>query len=422
MLNESNTPNSPKNVLFVHYGDDWIRGSEVCLINLVGSLSKERFSAVIWTNNHALHNKVSGRYISYLSPFVFMANELTPESGIIQWINLIKTTITIIKEHNISVIHVNSGAPCQWMLVASYLTGTPIVTHLHSDYGIKDRLSFGLLAAPLLVTVSVAISQSLRADGVQPNRFRHIANGINQPSNNHKSLINVKQRLGISQETQLMVTVGSLIHRKGVDRLIRLVNKLTNEPVQYHLLVIGDGIERNRLEMLAHQLEVGDKIHFVGEQHDVYGWLKGGPDLFISGARNEAFGLVLAEAASACIPVIAPEVDGIPEVLKHNHSALLYKNHTTEHIAGLVKQLCSSPELQARLIRKAKSRVDSKFSITSNTRQFENLYTEILNTPKLAKPSLKTLVNPFIKVLVSQLWLSVKRRVANINLGRLSNV
>ncbi|MDN3684770.1 glycosyltransferase [Vibrio sinaloensis] len=55
---------------------------------------------------------------------------------------------------------------------------------------------------------------------------------------------------------------------------------------------------RDRLETHADCLHLNEHVHFIGEQDNVIGWLKG-CDAFISGARSEAFGLVIAEAALA---------------------------------------------------------------------------------------------------------------------------
>ncbi|NMT19214.1 glycosyltransferase, partial [Vibrio parahaemolyticus] len=69
-----------------------------------------------------------------------------------------------------------------------------------------------------------------------------------------------------------------------------------------------------------------ERVHFVGEQHNAGAWMCGNADAFISGAYEEAFGLVLGEAALAQLPIVAPKTGGIPELFEHNHSALLYQN------------------------------------------------------------------------------------------------
>ncbi|WP_375754016.1 glycosyltransferase [Vibrio sp. HN007] len=381
----------PSNILFVHYGDNWIRGSETCLLNLVKSLDQDKFRPIVWTNNMSLQDRLQGIAPCTLSSFSFLANELTPDAGFCDWLKQISNAVKLIRQHNIDLIHVNSGAPCQWMVIASYLTKVPMVTQLHSDYSWKDRVTLGLHIAPMLITVSRAISKNLRREGVTSEKLRVISNGCAQPRNNH-AVLDVKRKLGLTSSDVLLVSVGSLIHRKGMDTLIKAVHSLKEETRQYHLLIVGEGEERANLEALCQKLGIENRIHFVGEQSNVYQWLRGGTDIFVSGARSEAFGLVFVEAAFASVPVIAPERDGIPEVLSNNHSALLY-NEDTE-LPHLIKRLADTPRLQQRLSITAKQNAENEFSIQANTQAFERLYMEILNTPEKARPRMASLLHP----------------------------
>lgn len=399
-----------KNILFVHYGDNWIRGSEVCLINLVNSLNRQEFNPIIWTNNEALFNHLDNTETCLHSSFHFLANELTPGTRFTSWQQQISEAIRVVKENDIDLIHVNSGAPCQWMVIASFLTKVPMVTQLHSDYCWRDRITFGLHLAPLLVTVSKAISHNLRREGVKERNLKVISNGCTAPNSSSQLPFNVKALLGLTAEDVLLVSVGSLIHRKGMDKLIKTIHLLKQEKNTYHLLIIGEGEKRDDLKALCNKLKVTERVHFAGEQHDVYRWLQGGPDMFISGARNEAFGLVLAEAALASLPVIAPNRDGIPEVLPNNHSALLYDDNSEQAIASLVIKLAKNPELQRRLSITAKLRVKEKFSIDANTRSFEKLYREVLSTPAIGTPRLNALMYPFSYALFTGLLSRLKRK------------
>lgn len=411
----------PANILFVHYGDNWIRGSEVCLINLVDSIDRQAFTPIIWTNNASLHKRILESEQSILSPFRFLFNELTPDTTFNGWIKQIADAVRIIKEYKIDLIHVNSGAPCQWMVVASYLTHVPMVTQLHSSYSWKDKITLGLYHAPLVITVSHAIRRSLRQEGAKFRNLKVISNGCTPPQSSGLPPMDVKKLLGLSKDHLLLVSVGSLIHRKGMDKLIKVIHCLNGSKNRYHLLIIGDGEERAALEKLCQQLQLESQIHFIGEQPDVYRWLQNGPDIFISGARNEAFGLALAEAALAPLPVIAPYRGGIPEVLQNRRSALLYRDDCENSIANVVKELASNPQLQQRLATTAKRHVEQTFSVTNNTRSFEKLYRNVINHPSKGVPSLSSLFYPFsYTFLVSALRLLKQRALATFSLKEIS--
>ena len=59
-----------KTLLFVHYGNDWIRGSEICLINLIKSINHQKYNCILWCNQQCLADKVQKQLsASYVTPF-----------------------------------------------------------------------------------------------------------------------------------------------------------------------------------------------------------------------------------------------------------------------------------------------------------------------------------------------------------------
>ena len=147
-------------------------------------------------------------------------------------------------------------------------------------------------------------------------------------------------------------------------------------PVQ--LVIAGDGPDKNSLQALAIDLDVEHCVHFLGSRNDVAGLLRGGADLFVSGAREEVFGLALAEANLASIPVVAPEVGGIPSVVKDNVNGFLVAPGNSISLAGAIDCLYRNPKLKEELGRAGRERVLRKFRIETNVSHFENIYLELL--------------------------------------------
>ncbi|NOH98656.1 glycosyltransferase family 4 protein [Vibrio sp. 99-70-13A1] len=368
-----------KRILYVHYGDNWIRGSEVCLINLIDSLNKERYTPFLWTNCPALLHHYEGHNItSELSAFPLIGGWQSPRFDTVSWCHLVKHAIHYIKTYGIDVIHVNSGAPCQWMCLAARICQVPLVTQLHSHYQLRDRFTLGLHMSPHIVCVSDAISKELLSDGYPKNKLSVIPNGV---SMNFKRYVNVRQTLHIPDNAFVFATVGSLIIRKGVDLIIQALKHISPAG-NIHLVVIGEGEERKNLETLVSKLGLSDNVHFVGEQSNVSNWLVGGVDAFVSGAREEAFGLVLAEAGLAKLPVVAPQVGGIPEFIKHEITGLLYspKNPIID-MASCMLALISNVSLRSRLAENLYQLASTRLTIESNTHALESLYARITHEP-----------------------------------------
>ena len=275
------------------------------------------------------------------------------------------------------MIHVNSGAPCQWMIIASRMMNVPLVTQLHSPYPARDRITLGLHLSPHTTAVSRHVGGQLTQEGYPQQRLSTIHNGIDVTKLMEQAKVDSKAAIGLPDDCTLFATVGSLIYDKGMDRLITAIQNLNMEYADTHLLVIGDGPMRYELERLAKALYVENKVHFVGEQNNVVGWLKG-CDAFVSGSRREAFGLAIAEATLANIPVIAPREGGIPEFIHHGVTGLLYPNHGTAPIAKMMTALLEHKKFGQQLSKEAHQHITRHFDINVSSKKIFHLYRQLL--------------------------------------------
>lgn len=367
-----------KTILFVHYGDDWIRGSERCLLDLIRYVCRRNYRPIVWTNNRDLIKQLGVMGIdTQYNEFPLLLGWKAPRFDIATWFNLIEQGCNIIKQYQADLVHVNSAAPCQWMAASARITGTPLVTQLHCSYTIRDRLTLGIHASPNIISVSNHVAHSVLKDGYPKSQLHVIHNGIDTKLLESQPCVNAKQQLGLDSESFLFATVGSLIRRKGVDRLIKALRHVTLEYPHAHLLIIGDGPLRDRLETHVDYLHLNEHVHFVGEQDNVVGWLKG-CDAFVSGARSEAFGLVIAEASLAKIPVIAPQVGGIPEFVKHGETGVLYPNTGPAIITKAMRIAIKKPKLCHQLAQNAYQHIVDHHDIDVSCHKIVKVYRAML--------------------------------------------
>ncbi|QIA63630.1 glycosyltransferase [Vibrio astriarenae] len=372
-------------LLIVHYGDNWIRGSEVCLMNMIDSLDN-RYVPIVWTNNPAFADYAEANHIIVEQsefPELVCLHSGQRKIDWNNWCLLFNKARYLIRKHHIKLIHVNSGAPCQWMASAARATHTPIVAQLHCEYNLHDRFTLGLHTVPNIITVSHAISQSLLEEGYEQHRLHVVHNGVPVTSKEDIEPVNIREELGINEDAKIILSVGSLIERKGVDRLISTIYRLREEGINAHLVVIGDGECKTLLEQFAQAINVEDYVHLIGEQNNVNAWLHGGANLFISGARSEAFGLVLVEAALAGIPVIAPATGGIVEVIKDRKTGLLYPNNkdAVEHITQRATSILYDQEYGQELAAAGLTHAQQHFSVENNVSHIEAVYEHVLLQP-----------------------------------------
>ncbi|CAH0529964.1 glycosyltransferase [Vibrio hippocampi] len=376
------------NILYAHYGEEWIRGSEQCLLNLLDHIDKRHFQPIVWSNNQVLCQRTEAMQIAtHHDTFSLLGYGYRDKASFWQWGKLVTRAVKLIRRHQIGLIHVNSAGPCQWLVFAAKLCQVPLVTQLHSPYILSERFYSGCYASSKIIAVSHAVSHDILADGYPHKQLAVIHNGIAALPASLHSPYWVREQLGLSPETRLFATVGSLIHRKGIDRLINALAQLHRQGEkrhtqgeQLHLLVIGDGPLKKQLQDIAKQQQVDHLVTWAGEQRDVYQWLSGGIDGFVSGAREEAFGLVVAEAALAKLPVIAPNIGGIPEFVAHQHSALLYDDDQ-----GLLQcwsdLLTDFDTLAPTLSANAQQTVAHNLTLDNNANKIERVYHHVLSEP-----------------------------------------
>ncbi len=152
----------------------------------------------------------------------------------------------------------------------------------------------------------------------------------------------LRDRLGLTG--RVVLTVARLVPHKGIDLALRAL------PEDASYLVVGDGPDRGRLEALAQQLGVAGRVRFAGRLSDddlaaAYGLA----DAFVLPSRDlgdggvEGFGIVLLEAASFGVPVVAAESGGIADAVIDGTTGLLVRPGDVDGLTRAVRVLLSDP-------------------------------------------------------------------------------
>ncbi|MGL5606273.1 MAG: glycosyltransferase family 4 protein [Plesiomonas sp.] len=374
----------PIPILFVHYGDTWIRGSERCLLDLLAGLDTRQYLPVVWSNNSALLTQVAQLGIEvYFTPFTLIGGWHAPRCDLRAYWRLLRQASDIIREHEIKLIHCNSGAPCQWMVPVARSYHLPLFAHLHARYQPRDRYSLLLHQVSFAAGVSKPVLEGLIDDGVPNHRLKVIYNGIDANRLALHPITDIRQQLGIHNDALLLISVGSLIVRKGMDILIDAVKKLQDKQRNVVLVILGEGEAHTALLQQIQELGVIHQVFIVGEITDVGGWLRGGADIMVSAAREEVFGLVLAEAGWAGLPVIASRVGGIPDVVADQVSGLLFPAEDVNALVAAIEQLHDSADLRLQMGESGRLRVLQQFSVERYIQDIQAVYQQLLTNPEM---------------------------------------
>ncbi|MGL4734599.1 MAG: glycosyltransferase family 4 protein, partial [Enterovibrio sp.] len=327
-------------ILFVHYGDARLRGSERCLLNLIANLDKNRFSPIVWCNSENLAQQCNNLAIpAYVDHFALFFDPPKSNATLKTFSGLITRAIELINLHHVQLIHANNGAPSQWLIWAARKAKLPLLQHLHACYPFYQRLGFAFYHTSMTICVSRAVQKQLLDDGCEPRRCQVVVNGADVDALLAQQVVDLRQFLHLPASAFIAVTVGELVYAKGVDLLLEASFSLRKKGFSLELVVIGDGELRGELQAQAAELGLQTHVHFLGQQPAVIGLLRGGADLYVSGTREESFGLSLLEASIAKLAVVAPLVGGISDVIEHEKTGILVEPNSSAAIADAISEL-----------------------------------------------------------------------------------
>ena len=161
--------------------------------------------------------------------------------------------------------------------------------------------------------------------------------------------------------------VGRLVERKGVTHLIEAVRRLPAD-LEARLVVIGDGPERQSLEAQTRAAGLEGRVEIRGRVSDAalreaYGAadVLVLPSILDARGDTEGLGVVLLEAMSYGVPVVASDIGGITDIVENEKSGLLTPPAEPELLARALERLARDPALAARLVTAGEQRVRAAF-------------------------------------------------------------
>lgn len=148
------------------------------------------------------------------------------------------------------------------------------------------------------------------------------------------------------------VIVGSLVNRKGHSRLFYAMERLIQMGYRFHLYVVGEGAEESSLKELCQILNISEYVDFIGFKKNPYPYIANS-QLLISSSISEGYPLVLCEALSLGVPIMATDCTGNRDVLQNGKYGMLV-NNTEEGIFNGLQNILSSQNTYCELLNKAK--------------------------------------------------------------------
>jgi len=223
-----------------------------------------------------------------------------------------------------------------------------------------------------VVAVSRPLVHSLRRFGVAADRIHVIPNGWNGrvPGPDRHA---ARQTLGLPQNQFVIGWVGRLIPVKGADVFLEALGKITELP--WSASILGDGVERQRLERMAATLRLQRRVTFHGQVDDAAA-LFPAFDVLVLSSRSEGTPLVLLEAIAAGVPVVATAVGGIPDVIGPSEGLSVAPDQS-HALAQAIRTVQADPAGARQRAAAARIRLTAEFGLQQWLARYEEVYRNV---------------------------------------------
>jgi glycosyltransferase involved in cell wall biosynthesis len=236
-----------------------------------------------------------------------------------------------------------------------------------------------LREADKIITVSNATKDYVLSLGAKPEKVKVLHNGVDlvrfRPLAGKRE--EVRRKLGISQNSIVVLTVRRLVYKNGIDTLIESANIAVKKNPKIVFLVVGKGPDLNKVQMRINQLGIENNFRFTGfvKDEDLPFYYNAADFFALPSKSGEGLPLVALEAMACGLPVIATDVGGISEILMEDYGKLVPPNQP-ELLAKAILEF-SSVDLSSRKLE-IRAVMEEKYSWDKNVETLIGIYEELI--------------------------------------------
>ena len=299
--------------------------------------------------------------------------------------------VKLFRQEKFDIVHTHStkaGILGRW---AGRLAKVPIIVHTIHGFAFHDFMSawkrqlyinLERSAKPctdFLITVSeLNRKEAVDLNLIELENSQTVYSGINFSKLDRSSEPSqTRQKLEIPEEWQVIAMVGRLDKQKAPNILIDAFKQVIQQRPKTLLLLVGDGELQENLQEQVSKLGISQNVKFLGSREDVPEILKIA-DIFALSSLWEGLGRAMTEAMLVGKPVVVPNIYGIPEIVHHNETGLLFDAGDVEKLALNLIFLLQNPQERERLGRNAQQLTRQLFDADLMVDQIEDIYERML--------------------------------------------
>ncbi|MDO9573752.1 MAG: N-acetyl-alpha-D-glucosaminyl L-malate synthase BshA [Candidatus Contubernalis sp.] len=300
---------------------------------------------------------------------------------------LVNRIVSISREVGLEILHAHYAIPhslCAYLArqiaennslkVVTTLHGTDI-TLVGSDPSFREITAFSINQSDAVTAVSHSLKEETVKFFPECGEPQVIYNFVDThlyiPGEKNRCLVHYRKG-----KEKILLHISNFRPVKRVFDVIKIFHKV-HEELPARLFLVGDGPDRYEASLLTEKLGIKDKVHFLGNHDEILEVLQGA-DVLLMPSEKESFGLAILEAMSCGVPVVASRIGGIPEVINHGETGLLYPVGDVEGMAKGCLEIFTQTEVCHRFSQQARKRAVEMFDSSVIIKQYEELYRSVL--------------------------------------------
>lgn len=262
-----------------------------------------------------------------------------------------------------------------------------VITSRHNDNAFRRRLPLRWLNRALWSQVDAGITSSdavrrfsVAVEGAPPRKLQTIHYGLERRPDDalrQTDRVAFRAEFNLPPDAPVVGIVCRLVEQKGVAYGLEAFASATADLPEARLVIAGDGALKGRLQAQARTLGLADRVHFLGWRTDALR-VFAGLDIFLMPSLWEGFGLVLLEAMSQRLPVVASNVSAIPEVVADGTTGLLVPPRDVARLSAALRLLLTDAPLRQHMGLLGEDRLEERFTAGRMVDETLGLYQTVL--------------------------------------------
>lgn len=275
---------------------------------------------------------------------------------------------------------------------AARLAGVPVVLTSIRDRGVyltpmqKRVQRWTCKFADRILVNANAIQSWLCDQGVPAHKIDVLKNGIDmRPFEAAKTASGIRRELGIPRDARLVIMLARLNPQKGIDELLNAAQLIRKRHPDVHFLIVGEKLQfRNgeifrdsdyheHLHELSERLGVSGYVWFTGHRSDVAALLSQS-SLSVLPSHSEGLSNSLIESMAAGLPLVATDVGGNPELIRHGVNGLLVPVRDVAALTAAINAILDDPALATRYGEASLRFCHEQFSMSKMVAATQDIY------------------------------------------------